>query len=253
MSSSKNSDFSFGAIFGLLLGFSLSTLVWTLPLPQIKTDNWIYQYQTLIAGVIALVAAAVSFWMIYQQILQARKFAEEENDREQRAARPILSFVMVSLLNYSQHCYKVLRLSYRDLIPNSNGFVPYPRLDGEIPNVPAGVFEAIKENLKYGTPSAISVLSRLLSKLQIQNSRMLQLKDNESKDEFHSLRELHVYAADSLELITYCVRMFAYSRSEIDEVDTEINSGHLIHAAVETEIFASQDPLMLYLLQRYQE
>lgn len=244
-------DFSFGAIFGALLGICFTTLFLTVPL-QIKC-NWIYDYQTLIAGVFALLAGAISILALSRQIQQAEQFKKEELERELRAARPMLAFVIVPLLGYAEACYKILRDSYVDLVPNTNGFVTYPKINAEIPPIPADVFGGLIENLKFGTPSAVSVLSNILTKLQIQNSRLVQLRTNEYSSTSHSLKQLHVYTTDSLELISLCTRMFAYSRGEIDEVETDIKKGHLIQSAFGSESFLSQDPLMLYLIDSYSQ
>ncbi len=253
MSSPEKSEFEFGTIFGVLLGISFAALVWTFPLPLYGKQNWIDEYQTIITGIIALIIGAASVFALSRQFRQAEAFRRDEWAREMRAARPTLAFELVQLLRYSENCYSLLRKGYRDLTLDRHGMVQYPKFENEIPLIPQDAFATLKDNLKFGTPTAVAVISNIISKLQIQNSRLHALAANSEGDDKYSLSELHVYSVDSLELIALSVRMFPYSRGEIDDVEIPIRRGHLIQAATGTEQFLSQDPLMLYLIRKYPE
>jgi hypothetical protein len=250
MSKNDNSDFSFGAIFGVLLGIALSAIVWTLPLPIASDSNWIKDYQTLIGGVFALVAAAVSIHFINIQVKQAEFFRQDEIERERFAARPLLSFELVKLLEYSETCFRELRSVHEKLIVSGKNEVELP-LSVKTPALPDAVFEPLRQHLKFATPSAILVVSKLLRKLQIQHSRYRNLVTPNEHSVSESITNIHVYMADALEISTLSSRLFAYSRSEIEEVESKILKGDIFQAGTLAVDFDSQDPFVLFILNRY--
>lgn len=52
--------------------------------------RWLYDWQTLISGVLAIVAALASIWMLHRQISQAETFRRDELSRRHAAARVAL-------------------------------------------------------------------------------------------------------------------------------------------------------------------
>jgi hypothetical protein len=250
MATRGDSDFSFGAVFGGLLGFALATCLWTLPSKGFP--NWVSEYQTLITGVIALGAAATSVFVLSRQMRQAELFENTKVDRESRSARPLLVFVLVKLLHYSELCFRELRKLEEKVISSGEADFDLP-LDLVVPSLPEDTFSSLQLNLKFGSKSAISAITKLLVKLQIQNSRFCGLVYSNDEMPSYHLSNLHVYMADALVICTLCNRLFPYARGEIDEVEVAIKSEHLIQAGGLFTIYESQEPFLLYLLNRYND
>jgi hypothetical protein len=246
----SNSDFNFGGLFGGLIGFAIASLIWTLPLPFAK--NWIDQYQSLLTGILALFVGAASIYALNIQIQQAETFKQDELERERRSVRPLLSFLLVKILDYSQSCFVQLRQIESQIVASGQQEFSLP-VKIDFPILPDETFDSLHLNLKFGSISAISVISKLLIKLQIQNSRYRNLIQPEPHQNSDSLLNLHVYMADVLEVSTLCSRLFPYARNELNEVETAIEWGHLFQAGTLAVDFASQDPFVLYIINRYRD
>ena len=246
----ENKEFDFGATFGALLGFVVATLVWTLPLPT--KNSWIYDYQTLVAGLFALVAGAVSIISLNAQMRQAEKFKRDELESERRSSQPLLSFTLVEILDYSRNCFEHLRkFEVQVLASGKSSFILPVQID--VPSFPYDTFSSLQLNLKFGSPSAIVVISKLLLKMQIQNSRYHNLVNPDVDLTDDSLLNLHCYMVDALEISTLCSRLFPYARDEVQEIDTHILKEHLVHAGTLAVNFESQDRFMLHILNHYVE
>ena len=249
MARKANTDFNFGWLFGGMLGFSLAALIWTLPLQSEK--SWIDEYQTLLTGILALFVGAASIYALNTQLHQAEVFKKEELEREQRSVRPLLSFFLVKILSYSQTCFMQLRILERQVVASEENEINLP-VNIVFQKLPDDAFESLQLNLKFGSASAIKVISMLLIKLQIQNSRYRNLIEPDNHQESDSLQNLHVYMADALEISTLCTRLLPYARNELDEVDSIINFGHLFQVGTLAIDFDSQDPFVLYIMNHYQ-
>jgi hypothetical protein len=70
-----------------------------LDLPNWATiaGRWLYDWQTLISGVLAISAAAVSVWMLHRQISQAEAFRRDELSRRHAAARVALPISLAAV------------------------------------------------------------------------------------------------------------------------------------------------------------
>lgn len=250
MAKQDNSDFSFGAVFGGLLGVALATLLWTLPLQG--SPNWISEYQTLVTGIFALASAAASVLFLNHQMRQAALFESIRADREHRSARPLLAFVLVKLLAYSESCFRELRRLETEVVNSGKNKFDLPVVL-DVPNLPDDTFNSLQLNLKFGSESAISVISKLLTKLQIQNSRYRSLIKPDEDMLSESLKNLHVYMVDALEISTLCYRLFPYARGELDQVEMQIKSGNLFEAGGLITAYESQEPFVMYLLNHYRD
>jgi hypothetical protein len=250
MATGSDSDFSFGAIFGGLLGFALATCIWTLPLTDFP--KWIAEFQTLISGVMALGAAATTVFFLSRQMRQVELFERKMEDRENRSARPLLAFVLVKLLNYSESCFQQLRKLEEKVVSSGEDDFDLP-LNLAIPSLPADTFSTLQMNLKFGSESAISAVTKLLIKLQIQNSRFRGLAETNDDIPSDHLSNLHVYMADALSISLLCNRLFPYARGEIDEVEVAIKGEHLFQAGGSFTHFESQEPFLMYLLDKYKD
>jgi hypothetical protein len=250
MAADSDPDFSFGAIFGGLLGFALATCLWTLPLKDFS--SWIYEFQTLISGVMALGAAATTVFFLSRQMHQVELFERKMVDRESRSARPLLAFVLVKLLDYSESCFQQLRKLEEKIVSSGEADFDLP-LNLTIPSLPDDTFSTLQMNLKFGSESAISMVTKLLIKLQIQNSRFREFAEKNDDLPSGHLSNLHAYMADALAISLLCNRLFPYARGELDEVEVAIKGEHLFQAGGFFTHFKSQEPFLMYLLDKYRD
>jgi hypothetical protein len=215
----RNPDFDLGALMGAILGFSLSAAL--LSSPWFREVDWFYRYQTFFAGVLAVLGAVATTYVVMRQVAQTREIEVETLRREERSARPLLAFVLVHIQHYSLDCFRKLRSLEREVVERRGEDLEIPR-QLDLPSLPTETFGSLQLNLKYGTTSAIAVISMLLSKLQVQHSRIRTIVVPEGDRSSIDLRSLHVYMADAAEIASLSTRLYAYSRGQLDEVDTQL-------------------------------
>jgi hypothetical protein len=62
--------------------------------------GWIYNYQSLIGGIIALSGAAVGAWFLHKQIRQTTEIENERRERKRAALRAVGPIILSSVIQY---------------------------------------------------------------------------------------------------------------------------------------------------------
>jgi hypothetical protein len=140
----------------------------------------ISEYQTLIAGIAAIVAAGFSVWIIYEQIKQTERLERERRERSNSAARAVLPHALRTITDYTKECTDILLVIYnansdrRDkpcIVPET-GIRQFPEPSTE-------AIAILRENIEAARDSKTREKLRLLiSDIQIQNSRVTRTRKN---------------------------------------------------------------------------
>ena len=159
----NDKDFSLALLIGGLLGFALACML--IFLPFVRETDFVYRWQTLIAGIISIVAAAVALWAVRQQIRHAQQMEDKRRERQAYAARKMLPHALASLSQYAASCLTALRdVEPADTVAldlNAMSLTPISGLD----------LEPIKQLLEHGERDIQDRLSELLLSFQQQQSR----------------------------------------------------------------------------------
>jgi hypothetical protein len=134
-------------------------------------DHW----QTLIAGVLALLAAAGTIVVLRFQIRQTSKLADDRRRRRERAALAVLPLALSELQQYARNWLSGL-YELRPYFQHSDSLDraqadkclsawPSPRL-------PENVLSVLKEYIEFTDTAPAESASTLIRKLQVQQSRM---------------------------------------------------------------------------------
>jgi hypothetical protein len=169
-------------------------------------SNW----QTLIAGLLALIGAGWTVRNIRRQIEQTDDLERKRQQRDERAARAALPLALNELTQYCDDC---IRLLVR--------YVPAKRGESEIveptlsaPAVPDGIistFQAIARNEDTGIANEVA---GVLSRLQIQSARLrgLVLRSIAEGRGRMSFQEGCYCIFDAADLHAHANRLFGYPR-----------------------------------------
>lgn len=191
----------------------------------IGTFRWLEDYQTLIAGLAALLAARWSVRAILLQIkkddravraqmMQVERIEKERKAAKHTAVRATLPLSLSALCNYAQTCgfhlHSLLQSCQDEVLPSS-AQVP------EFPPLPDGAIATIKELIEFSHPPLVRTLSQLSAKLQIQSSRLRGLKrDLGVKTNINQLW-LETCTLDAIEIYARCSALFDYARFHTEE------------------------------------
>lgn len=155
----------------------------------------IRDWQTLIAGTMAVLAAAWTIREIRRQVqLQAKaiKMQQAQHDEMQRRrevrAQVDLPDAVVEVMHFAEDCFRVIFST-----------------DDDIPEAPAQAMDTIKRATEFAHPDRVQSFRDLVNLYQIQNSRM-QAVDGNTGGRLYELDLL----VGCLELRTLAERLLEY-------------------------------------------
>lgn len=140
-------------LFGSLLAFLIFIIIITSYAVYITPEGILEgfkNFQTLITGVFAVLAAVFTAWIIhgqteavYDQIKRQDRRENERRERSEYAARSVLPHALSSVINYGQACVKVLRILHK--ANESTGDNAWVAPENGMPKVPELSDKAIKD------------------------------------------------------------------------------------------------------------
>jgi hypothetical protein len=140
--------------------------LWTRP----DTHNLITEWQSLIAGLIAIIAALIGGAFIRQQIAASERLERERVERRFRSVRAGLPTVLSAVIDYAEICGAELDRLYSGASPlGVSGPTTLPVLNDE-------VIPSLREAIEVGDDQLADLLADLLSRLQIFRARLRSLE-----------------------------------------------------------------------------
>lgn len=197
------------AVAALLAEFEFG---WLKALP-----SFLYKWQTLTAGAIALSAAWLTVRTIRQQIELQQSQIDEDKRRYENAqlsknwvARVGMPDALSALCEYTESCVAYLRIADDDR---------------QIPDTPAEAISVIKSSIEYVDPVSAHKLFELITHYQVHNARLS--RHTEQNDQL----ENDIRICDTVKLRFLLDQLFEYARNEVDVVpDVEINRDGMVVA-----------------------
>jgi len=149
-------------------------LLWAITGGAFQDGGWIKGWQTLIAGLIAIVAALIGGGFIMHQVRAAERLEEARRERRFRGARAGLSAVLSLIGDYRDGCAKELDRLYGTM---KSPTLLIPRGVCEFPQPAPEVVPGLREIVELGSDHEAEVVADILSHLQIVRSRQRSLSE----------------------------------------------------------------------------
>ncbi|WP_417782875.1 hypothetical protein [Terasakiella pusilla] len=129
------------------------------------------EYQTLIAGLLALAGALITVWKINHQISEQRRQYNETQQRRLRASRALLIHALEVISDYAENCltYTLKEYNFRHN-PRRSMFTP--PTDKNTPILGNQVYSILKDSIECVNSKNAEKLINLLVDIQILNSRI---------------------------------------------------------------------------------
>jgi hypothetical protein len=174
---------------------------------QFAIDYWpiklIYDWQTLIAGLFALTGALWTVKKIRDQIQQTRVITEDIRKRDELAARSVLPLALSELTSYALQCMRLMLLISKGEVPKGM----------EIPILQKDVISVLQESARYAQDDIASKIWVLLSKLQVQQSRLRALLIEKSGRALHE-NDVVENTLDAADIHAKTAELYTYARDE---------------------------------------
>jgi hypothetical protein len=185
--------------------------------------NWLKDWQTLTAGILAIIAAVIGGLFIWWQTILLKRQEQKRINRKHAAARAVLPLALSALIDYAEDC----TASLTPLIhsaggpPTSPPFVP-PKLDPEVIPRLRDLIESADEIVSgrvFALISDVQILAARLRNLSKPNYILTRLGI-----ESHILRAAVIYARGE--------ELLRYARHDTNEVPLAFPSDERLHAAL---------------------
>jgi hypothetical protein len=245
-------------VIGIIMGASVTAIVavllMILGLHDATIANVKY-WETLLTGAMALAGAIATVHWIQRQIDQAR---EQEADRIERAlfaARATMPAALADIVKFAAQGLIALKRipqasQYRTLIKLPEGWTAPP-----LPSVPSYAVEVIRACIETADTDTREQMADLLRHLQICNSRLRGVFEEEFVPGSRyalGVHEMHAHLADFVELHLRSDQMISYARGET----ASIENAATMDAMVRRSIFSGLEHYPGYLdevRRRYRE
>lgn len=200
-------DFAFGFSIGAIFGASIAVFA-AIVIAFASHMDWLYKWQTLVAGLLALLGAIATVAIINKQISQVDKLAAAARYRELLAARCMLPVTLSRICEYATQCVEVLKPFYvadedAELVRGAFDAPPIPRDD----------LSSLQACIRHGDTELQNAIADLLSEIQVQSARLRGFSSamREGGQLMHG-HEVIEFVSDSLEIYARASNLFDYAR-----------------------------------------
>lgn len=208
----------------------------------------LYNYQTLIAGLLALGGAIWTVATIRRQIAEADRHETERRRRQNFAARAMMPVALNELSNYSKRCVELLL----PLLPKQSGQLVTAHITQNAPAIPAEAVFTLRESTEFGVDPIAITIADLIRKLQIQHSRLADIENWLSSSGRIIVRpNILEFIVDALEIYARSAKLFAYARRESENAPDAPNENDLTSAAHNCSIWDSHGEVFELIKRRY--
>ncbi|MBO9713099.1 hypothetical protein [Sphingomonas sp.] len=136
---------------------------------------WLDQWQTLISGLLAIIAAIVGAILLRKQIVQADAHEHSRLRRRLTAIRATLPLTLSGLGQFVRDIICQLAQARRALVPGHIGAL---RTGFNPPQLPNHLVDALREILEAtDDKSIVELISEICCEIQVLNSRIMSLTD----------------------------------------------------------------------------
>jgi hypothetical protein len=179
-------------------------------------DHW----QTLISGLVAILAALIGGGFVWLQVRASRTQENERMRRRHAAVRAVMPLTLSGLMEYARGCGRALRLLH--LATHGESVREAQMRDFEIPSIPTDKIKALADIIEAGDDAVGEAIADLLSNLQVQDGRLRSTKAEVLDPHSHtrSVMKLAIedFILDTADLYARCEGMLDYARRESESV-----------------------------------
>lgn len=179
--------------------------------------GWIYHYQTLISGFLAVAAAAVTVLFIREQIKTSQAQHVELIGRRFRSMRANLPLALMELSDYAQECIQI----FSELMAKKEEDEDI-KSEVEVPSLPISTLHTITELISLAEEKDAAMLQALLRFVQIQQSRLrstaFELSEKKNPGGIILLQNLRGDVLDAFTIKKMTNFLFPYARWESDHI-----------------------------------
>jgi hypothetical protein len=180
--------------------------------------NWLDQWQTLISGTGAIIAASVTAFLFWKQLRSDKVLEEGRRRRRLAATRSRLQLALSNATQYANDALTLLK-AYLDAVVSggdTEALANEPR-----PTLPEAAILAFETMIEATDDEKFSALiADAVSQMQVMNSR---LRGIHSDAGVLGARNVHAYLLNAARIYGFCSAAFPFARREIEDPPQSID------------------------------
>lgn len=137
-----------------------------------RENGTLQQWQTLIAGVMAIVAAFIGGHFITRQIRAAEQLEAEQRRRRFNAVRAVSPFTLSAVSGYARLSARALKSIHEG---RAGEAIPHNLVLPDFPDMPSSMVQGLREIIEHGGDDIRKPVAKLLGELQVQNARITDM------------------------------------------------------------------------------
>jgi hypothetical protein len=181
--------------------------------------DWLYTWQTLISGLLALAAALLAGCLLRQQIQQTTTLSDQALARKFLAAR---CFLPIHLVEADDYCGRVKcalnSLTQNDLTSINENLDLASKM-----KFPSDSIEQMTKALEFTTSECFSkIIAWIIGELQVLHSQISSITANDDATGGNRPSNVEMHIIQAAKISTMLSRLFEYARQENDELPESI-------------------------------
>jgi hypothetical protein len=206
-------------VLGIGVGVSLCVVLFSVAmaiqnLETLKADVW--NWQTLIAGLLAVAAAVATIFSLEKQIAETRAQQEDQRERREYADRAAMPAALAILVRYGDENLKILVSLRSGLTMAGNIRFPATWTAPSLPDYPSDAAETLRTCLVNTGRDKREPIAQILRDLQRLHSRLRSIVENVSDGSTMSvsMSNLSDYILGALDFLVRCNNTIPYARRD---------------------------------------
>ncbi len=188
--------------------------------------NWFFsileRWQTLLAGVLALIGAAAGAYFLHRQIRQNWSIEDKRRVRKRAALRATGPLALASISEYAIACVPPLKDLHQQCkgqrLAASTIRVP------SIPSVPTESITFLSDFIEYSEPGETDLIEQLLREIQVQSGRLKTMLLNIGSPNWMVTKSnIEEYLIDTAGIYARAAASFNFFRGKSDKLPTQVN------------------------------
>lgn len=176
----------------------------------------LYKWQTLITGLLALLAAIPTVFLLHRQINLSERHERTRRQTQEAAARAVLPLTLSAIIDYAQQSSVILHSLYQN---REGQVIPKEVRVFDAPLVPESAIGSLQSMIEASTnKSVVIVITKLINKIQIHNSRLYSIIYKKQAvlpiTKLVAVINIEGLVIDTAMIHTLAGSLFSYARSE---------------------------------------
>jgi len=183
--------------------------------------GWLREWQTLTAATVALIAAIVAVQNTTRSLRHSERLETHRRNRKHAAVRAVLPLALAQVSDYAERSAHALDTLVK--ICRDESLPPGAATDDIIQGLPSETLKTLSEFIEYSDTVDTSLIQETVAWIQIHDSRLRGLLDDNWNPSQPLKTEIHGRIIDAASIYAGVAAVFEYARRKQDQLPPTIS------------------------------